>query len=103
MMQYYIIDIEYYTHRYCPLIVLLAMTRNCSLKVRVHLTFSPEISNCVLKIATARTNETQISQAGLKYKPVLDNLVDKVWENKPKSPSANVFVHTVKYAGEVQI
>jgi Xaa-Pro aminopeptidase len=49
---------------------------------------------------TARTNETQINQAGLKYKPVLDNLVDKVWENKPKSPSANVFVHTVKYAGE---
>lgn len=54
-----------------------------------------------LKIATARTNETQMSQAGLKYKPVLDNLVDKVWDNKPKAPSANVFVHTVKYAGEV--
>lgn len=44
-----------------------------------------------------------MSQSGLKFKPVLDNLVDKVWENKPKAPSANVFVHPVKYAGEVRV
>ncbi len=55
----------------------------------------------LLKIATARANENQIAQVGLRFKPVLGNLVDKVWDNRPEAPSANVFVHPVKYAGEV--
>eukprot|EP00116_Pleurobrachia_bachei_P003216 sb/3463478/ len=47
-----------------------------------------------------KTLNKQLRSAGMELVPVADNLIDKVWDDAPPAPSAPVFVHDIKYAGE---
>jgi len=48
---------------------------------------------------TARTLRQAFELGGLEFHPVFDNLVDKVWTDKPNIPTTPVFVHRMEFAG----
>ena len=50
--------------------------------------------------ATWKTLHQQLVADGHTLVPIEQNLIDAIWENKPKRPHNPVFVHPLRFSGE---